>query len=160
MGNMVRKAGSAGEAGEIITVGGKRYICAYTALTDVAAGAPLLIDNVCSAYTPCVTRPASTAVTLCVKVVVSEHAISAAGWYWFVYAGKVKACVLAHASAVAGCTLKLTNGGTNFATDATVGAAWTTNGLATLSVAPTSSAGATALAEVFIPDWRIGNNGI
>lgn len=151
MGDFFRKAGSAGEAGEIIKVGGKRYICAYTALTDIVEGQPLKLNAVPSGTTllvPTVTAPITQ--TTPAQVVVSESAISAAGWYWFVFSGKCKALVLGAATVLPGSWLKVTSTGVNFVTSSTVGATNITTHDAAVYVDSTYTTTSAALKWVYL----------
>ena len=115
---------SASEMGKIKEIGNKTYICAYTALTSLAAGCPVLIATgkvATYGYTPVATAPATTAGSPDTNLVgICPVAITAAGFYWFQIRGLATAYVLGASTIVPGNLLKVTAAGTNFLIDGTV----------------------------------------
>lgn len=122
MSETLRRTGSTGEAGGIIAVGGKRYICAYTALTNISIGQPLAISiHASSAYSPTAIAPTESEYLR--YIAVSPWGIDAAGWYYFQISGKCNALVTGNTSLTTGIPLTVTSAATSFTLDSTTGGA-------------------------------------
>lgn len=109
-------------AGDIQVIGNNRFICAYTAISSLDAGKPVMITTgpeLTYGYTPVAIAPAQT--DLNVLIGVRDKAISAAGWYWFQIKGLCNAYVLGAAGIVVGAGLQVTAAATNFTVDFSTG---------------------------------------
>jgi hypothetical protein len=124
MGNILTKGASVDQMGQIVKVGNKDYICAYTAITTLAIGKPVMIafGKVATyGYCPVAVAPASVAGGAHMNVIgICTTTIAAAGFYWFQIRGLCSAYVLGAAGIVPGNLLKVTAAGTAFISDATV----------------------------------------
>lgn len=147
--NILTIGASADRAGEVVNQGNKSYICAYTAITSLAKGIPVMIQGSAvnnGGKTPVAVACATTAIPTSL-IGVCTSTIAAAGWYWFQIRGLCNAYLLSSTACLPGGMLQVSNGGTNFNASVTTFVELTSTS-AICQVTFTS--GATALKSVFL----------